>query len=877
MPHDPRLTLAGLALAGLIILPCKAASSAALHLDARIVEGTVRRPDAGGRTLGGARIVRAALTPAELNAPFLFSVTLRMRDFDGLQARVASGGRVPAAEMEARYLPLRADYERVEAWLAAQGFLQTLQDRCHTTVFIRGSVAQVARAFGIAFARVVAADGEYTSAISEPSVPAELAGVVLSVNSLQPQLRLRHISVAAQPLPDDGINGYVFVTPDNVASAYNIPAWATGAGQTIAVVGEAAAGNADLASFWTSIGSSQSTSNVTTINVNGGPSGSPASNLEAEADLDTEWAGAMAPGAASRLYLSQNVCDCFTQIQNELPSYPAMTVVSVSFGTIESSDPPSFLRSFSQTMASFAAAGVSVLAASGDAGSNPNGGTGPGNYSAAQPLAVSYPASDPSVTGVGGTTAGFTGNWNFTGEVVWNQLATSTPSASSGGVSGYFAKPSWQTGGSVLASQTMRCVPDVAAVSDSNLTSVNLGPKFLPFTGTDVGALIYMGGALKTVNGTSLSCPIWAAITATINQARAAGGQGPIGLLNPALYPLAGTGAFNDVTSGTNVAYTAGPGYNLCTGLGTPNLGNLLAAMANPPPTHRLVNISVRSQVETGANITIAGFVIKGTAGTTKNILVRGVGPALTGYGVAGALSGTVLSVYDSSSVLIASDTGWGNPPVAGASTVANNFRQATAADMAAVGAFGFGSGSGDSAIVLTLPPGAYTVETTGVGGTSGVALTEVYEMDTTDTEVFANISARCFVGTGAAVASSGFVIGGAQPATLLIRGIGPALAGFGLTGTLAAPVLSLQNLSNGSVVATSTGWSNTPVTGTLPAGASVRRATAADMSAEGAFSLTAGSADCAMVVTLPPGSYTAEVSGAGATTGTALAEVYKF
>ena len=86
-----------------------------------------------------------------------------------------------------------------------------------------------------------------------------------------------------------------------------------------------------------------------------------------------------------------------------------------------------------------------------------------------------------------------------------------------------------------------------------------------------------------------------------------------------------------------------------------------------------------------------------------------------------------------------------------------------------------------------------------------------------------------------------------------------------------------MQNLSNGSVVATSTGWSNTPVTGTLPAGASVRRATAADMSAEGAFSLTAGSADCAMVVTLPPGSYTAEVSGAGATTGTALAEVYKF
>jgi kumamolisin len=875
MPLDPRPTLAGLALAGLILLPCEAAGSAA-HPDTRIVEGTVRLPDAGGQTLGGARIVRAALTPAELGAPFPFSVTLRMRDFAGLQARVASGGRVPAAEMEERYLPLRADYERVEAWLAAQGFLQTLQDRCHTTVFVRGSVAQVARAFGIAFARVAAADGEYTSAVSEPSVPAELSGVVLSVNSLQPQLRLRHISVAARPLPDDLVGGYVFVTPDNVASAYNIPAWATGAGQTIAVVGEAAAANADLASFWTATGSSQSTSRVTTINVNGGPSGSPATSAEAEADLDTEWAGAMAPGAAIRLYLSQNVFDCFTQIQNDLPSFPGMTVVSVSFGTIESSDPPSFLSAFSQMAASYAAAGVTMLAASGDAGSNPNGGTGPGSYSATQPLAVSYPASDPSVTGVGGTTAGFTGNWSFTGEVVWDQIAGSQ-SASSGGVSGYFAKPSWQTGGSVLASQTMRCVPDVAAVADSNLTNVNLGPRYMPFTGTDVGVLIYTVGQQKMANGTSLACPIWAAITAEINQARAAGGQGPVGLLNPVLYALAGTGAFNAVTSGTNGAYTAGPGYNLCTGLGTPNVGDMLAAMAGPPPTRRLVNISVRSQVETGANVTIAGFVIRGTAGTTKNILVRGVGPALTGYGVAGALSGTVLSLYDSSSVLIASDTGWGNPPVAGASTVANSSRQATAADMAAVGAFGFASGSGDSAMVLTLPPGAYTVETTGVGGTSGVALTEVYEMDTADAEVFANISSRCFVGTGSEVAISGFVIGGTEPATLLIRGIGPALAGFGLTGTLAAPVLSLQNLSDGSVVATSTGWGNTPVRGTLPAGASVRQATAADMSAEGAFSLAAGSADCAMVVTLPPGSYTAEVSGAGATTGTALAEVYKF
>lgn len=873
MPHHPRLALAVLAVSGLLVPPCKADSAA--HPDARVVEGAVRLPDAGGRTLGSARIVRTALTPAELSESFPFSVTLRMRDFAELQARVASGGRVPAAQMEAKYLPLRGDYERVGAWLAAQGFERTLQDRCHTTVFVRGSVAQVARALGIRVARVSVADGEYTSAISEPSVPAELAEVVLSVNSLQPQFRLRHVRVAAQPLPDDLVNGYIFVTPDNVSSAYNIPATATGAGQTIAVVGEAPAANADLASFWSAVGSSQATGNVTTINVNGGPSGSPSSSQAMEVDLDAEWVGAMAPGAAIRLYLAPNVFNCFTQIQNDLPSYPNMSVVSVSFGTVESSDSPSFLSAFSQTTASLAAAGVSILASSGDAGSNPNGGTGPGMYSAAQPLAVSFPASDPSVTGVGGTTAGFTGSWSFTGEVVWNQI-TVKQSASSGGVSGFFAKPPWQTGGSLLASHSMRCVPDVAAVSDTNLTSVNLGPKYMPFTGTDVGALVYTGGAPVTVSGTSLACPIWAAIAAQINQARAAAGQGPIGLLNPVLYPLSGSGAFNDVTGGGNGAYAAGPGYDLCTGLGSPNVGNLIAAIVTRPPLQRLVNISVRSQVETGANITIAGFVIKGAAGTTKSILVRGVGPALTGFGVAGALSGTVLSVYDPTSVLIASDTGWGNAPVAGTSTVAASYRQATAADMASVGAFGLASGSGDSAMVLSLPPGAYTVESTGAGGTSGVALTEVYEMDA-DPEIFANLSSRCFVGTGSAVAISGFVIGGTQPATLLVRGIGPALAGFGLTGALAAPVLSLQDLSNGSTVATSTGWSSSPVTGTLPAGASVRMATAADMSAIGAFAPAAGSGDCAMVVTLPPGQYTAEVAGASGATGTALAEVYKF
>jgi len=444
-------------------------------------------------------------------------------------------------------------------------------------------------------------------------------------------------------------------------------------------------------------------------------------------------------------------------------------------------------------------------------------------------------------------------------------------------VSGYFPKPAWQNGGSVLAAQTMRCVPDVAAISDSYLQNVTL-PGYEPYTYDGVGVLTYVGGAAKGVSGTSLSCPVWAAVAALINQARAASGSGHIGFLNPHLYPLTGTSAFYDITSGNNGAYSAGPGYDLCSGLGSPNVGNLLAALGSPTgtSTHRLVNVSTRAQVETGSNITIAGFVIQGPAGTQKSVLVRGVGPALTALGVQGALSQPVVGVYDAASgALIASDTGWGSELVAGTSMAQVYFRSATAEDMSSVGAFALTAGSQDSAMVLTLPPGGYTVEISGVGASTGVGLAEVYELDTSAPEVLVNISARCFVGTGSEVAISGFVVEGTLPVQLLIRGVGPALAGFGLTGILAQPSIALFDSTN-TLIASDTGWGNLLVAGTSAVAATYRQATAADMSSVGAFALAAGSNDSAMVVTLPPGSYTAVVSGVGSTTGTGLAEVYE-
>lgn len=872
---NPRFGQGARSMAACLLLLCpgtkaaKAASAALATLD-----GSVRLPDADGVTIGHGRITRLQLTPAELGETLRFSVTLRMRDLEGLQARIASGEQVADPEMEASYLPPRADFDRVSAWLTSQGFTITLPDRTHTSVFAQGTVASVARAFGIAFARVAVSDGEYTSAVEEPRMPADLAGAVLSVNGLQPEFRLRHIRSRQLP-PQDLYGGMIYVTPDNVASAYNFPGLATGSGQTIAIVGEGAVATSDLLQFWTAVGVSQTTANFTSINVNGGPGGSNSGATD-EAALDVEWAGALAPGAAIRLYLANNVFNTFTQIMNDVPKIPGMTVVSISYGDTEGDQGgASSLRSYSQEFAQMAAAGLSVLASSGDSGSNPQPGSGAGGYSSTNPLAVNYPASDVSVTGVGGTEVQYVGNWSYAGDIVWNEIAKDG-SASGGGVSSFFAKPSWQTGGSVLAGQTLRCVPDVSAISVGDLNSVNIGSKFLPADATDVGVLVFIAGSASGRAGTSLSCPVWAAVAALINQARATSGMKPIGLLNPQLYPLQGTAAFNDVTSGTNGAYSAGTGYDLCSGLGSPNVANLITALSGTAlPASHLLNLSTRAQVQTGQNIMFAGFVIAGTGGS-KSVLVRGVGPALASFGVSGTLAQPILSVYDGSSKLIASDTGWGNPLVAGNSTGAVGFRLATGTDMGSVGAFPLTTNSADCAMVLTLPPGSYSAQVSGVGGTSGVALPEVYDLDTGSSLTLSNISARCFVGSGVNVAISGMVIGGSKSAQLLIRGIGPALAGFGLSGTVVQPSIALYD-GTSKLIVSDTGWGNPLVAGTSTAAASYRLATPSDMAAVGAFSLTPGSLDSAMVVTLPPGSYTVQLSGAGNTTGTGLAEIYKF
>jgi hypothetical protein len=273
-----------------------------------------------------------------------------------------------------------------------------------------------------------------------------------------------------------------------------------------------------------------------------------------------------------------------------------------------------------------------------------------------------------------------------------------------------------------------------------------------------------------------------------------------------------------------------------------------------PSSAARLVNISSRADVGKGSGLEIAGFVVSGPPGSTEQVLLRGVGPTLSQFGVAGALMEPILTLLDSAGTQVATNAGWSSAPNA----------SEIAAVTAATGAFALPSGSADSAILVNLAPGAYTAEIDGANGATGVALAEIYEVSSEGAELI-NISTRASVGTGSDVEIGGFVISGSQPETVLIRAVGPTLSEFGVAGALEEPSLSVMD-SLGNTVAANTGWSNNSDASTI----------ASESETAGAFALPVGSADCALLLTLSPGAYTAVVSGANGAIGVALVEVYE-
>jgi hypothetical protein len=262
------------------------------------------------------------------------------------------------------------------------------------------------------------------------------------------------------------------------------------------------------------------------------------------------------------------------------------------------------------------------------------------------------------------------------------------------------------------------------------------------------------------------------------------------------------------------------------------------------PPSQPL-NISTRANVGTGDNVLIGGIIITGN--DTKQVVLRAIGPSLSGAGVTDPLADPTLNLFDSAGTLLASNDNWMDNSAEDQMILIDN-GLAPSADL-------------ESALVANLDPGAYTAIVQGVGDTTGVALVEAYDLDngTTDS-LLGNISTRGFVGTGEDVMIGGFILGGGGGgfAQVIVRGIGPSLTDFGVTDALADPFLELHD-SEGTVIASNDNWMDDPNMQTV----ADRGLAPSDPN------------ESAIYEVLPIGAYTAILSGVGDTTGVALVEAY--
>ena len=500
-----------------------------------------------------AETVRDTLTAEEASAPMEVQLPLRLRHAVELERRVSAGETISRQEMAARFLPEASDYQVVAGWLASQGLTVKPAGAARAVVIATGTVAQVEKAFEAHFARVKYREEEYTSSTVAPSVPTEIEARVGAIHGLQPHLHPRKSVLVTPAATSDGQLPYLV---GDILNAYDVPAAnLTGAGQTIGIIIDTLPTPTDLTAFWTANGVPQSLSNYSTVNVENRAIGAPTG----EETLDVEWSSGIASGASIVVYACgdlNDVNDCYSRVLDDLQAgaQPNLHQISMSYGAGEISDETSGdIQSVHGLFTSIAAYGVSLFAAAGDDGpyGNDEG-----------KIEVVFPASDPLVTAVGGTSLYLSSSDVVTSETGWSVSGASNDHDSGGGgSSAYFDRPAWQVGTGVNTA-AMRQIPDVAL--DAN-----------PDTGYDV----YFRGKSEQDGGTSLSTPIWAGLCALVNQARATAGLAPLGVANVALYPALGTSGFRDITSGSDGLYSAGVGYDLMTGLGTPDFTRLLPSL----------------------------------------------------------------------------------------------------------------------------------------------------------------------------------------------------------------------------------------------------------------------------------------------------------
>jgi kumamolisin len=447
------------------------------------------------------------------------------------------------------------DIAAVASFAADAGLTVTDLDSTRRAVHLRGPLQSAMDAFEATIeGRYQAADGlgDYRGRSGALTVPAGLGDVVTGVFGIDDRPQARpHIRRHAQADPAASF------TPVQVAEAYAFPSGATGKGQTVGII-ELGGGfdTTDLRTYFQGLG--LPAPSVTAMSVDGGQN-SPGTdqNADGEVMLDIEVVGAVAPDAAIVVYFAPNTDQGFIDAVSTAvhDSTHTPSVISISWGESEDAWSQQARTQMEQILTEGAGLGITVTVAAGDNGSADAVTDGQQH--------VDFPASAPHALACGGTSLRASGA-TIESEVVWNDPGDG---ATGGGISRQFPVPSYQANAKLPENADThapgRGVPDVCGDADPQ-----------------TGYVIRVDGADETIGGTSAVAPLWAGLVARLDEQLGA----PLGFAQPVLYPLLGTSSFHDITSGSNGSYAAGPGWDACTGLGSPD-GTALAAAVAPPGT----------------------------------------------------------------------------------------------------------------------------------------------------------------------------------------------------------------------------------------------------------------------------------------------------
>jgi len=540
----------------------------------KVVEGSEREPLAAARSIG----------PVARDERFEVTVRLRRRTpVAALVERGLQGEDLPAArryvtreEYAQRHGADPSDVAKVEAFAREHGLAVVGASAARRSVFLSGTAAQFEAAFGTRIEHYESRGCTYRGRSGPITVPEEIAGIVEGVFGIDdrpaavPHFQRRLEPVGAVRAAQR--NGSF--TPPQLAKLYGFPPDADGAGECIGII-ELGGGYraADIRAYFESIG--RPVPRVTTVRVDNATNHpTNAQSADGEVMLDIEVAAGVAPAAHIAVYFAPNTdkgfLDAITYAIHDAENKPS--VISISWGSAEKDWTRQAMSSFDEAFQTATALGVTICCAAGDAGSgdeNPDSGVRPDGHAHAD-----FPGSSPYVLCCGGTRLTVNGA-KIASETVWNE--DPQRSATGGGVSDVFPLPSYQRSAGVPASANAgkrrgRGVPDVAGVADPQ-----------------TGFRVRVDGEEGVIGGTSAVAPLWAGLIALCSQKIGA----PVGFLHPIIYGShGGKSVFRDITDGNNGAYRAKPGWDACTGWGSPDGAKLLKLLQTGGTRSRAVAAS---------------------------------------------------------------------------------------------------------------------------------------------------------------------------------------------------------------------------------------------------------------------------------------------